>query len=401
MSNVTTRIQAFNQHFPPEMVKLKYKAMTENPFRFFRGTCHLFYEDLSRVSDFPESPAVWICGDLHLENFGSFKANNRMEYFDLNDFDESILGPALWELVRVLTSIYVALDLLGIKQKSIQEIGKLFLQSYVNTLKSVKARYIDPRTATGLVRSFLKSASVLNEKALLNKATYLSEGKYLIKINNQTHFKLNKKLKNHLSLAIKDWISKSKLFPDNYKILDVVFRVAGTGSIGLNRYMFLLQNKTNRSKFLFIEMKSSSKSSLSPFIKTEQPEWASEAERVIKIKFRMQNVSPALLGTIKFSDQDYIIQEMQPTADKINFETMPGKKADVTQVLMDMAILTASAQLRSSGTEGSAINDELMAFASRNDWQDYLLTYAGGYAIQVVKDYNTFRADLKNQAKNK
>ncbi len=44
-----------------------------------------FYEDLQDVP-LPQSPNTWICGDLHLENFGSYKANNKLVYFDLNDF---------------------------------------------------------------------------------------------------------------------------------------------------------------------------------------------------------------------------------------------------------------------------------------------------------------------------
>jgi uncharacterized protein (DUF2252 family) len=397
MLNVTDRIHAFNKGLPDNMIKLKYRAMLENPFRFFRGTCHLFYEDLSKVNEFPDSPTGWLCGDLHLENFGSFKANNRMVYFDLNDFDESILGPVLWEVSRVLTSIYVALDLLKIKEKSIQEIARLFLISYCDTLKSGKSRYIDPRTATGLVRSFLKSASLLDEKYLLDKATYLKDGKYLIKINNQTHFKLDKELREDLILQIKNWITKSKLLVSEYKVLDVVYRVAGTGSIGLNRYMFLLQNKATRKKFLFIEMKSEMTSSLSPYIRIKQPEWPSEGERVILVKYRMQNVPPALLSSLIFKNQDYVVQEMQPAASKINFEIMPGNKAEIVHILQDMAILTASAQLRSSGIQGSAINDELSVFGNKTDWQEYLLNYASKYAKQVKKDFKSFRLKHKDR----
>ncbi|RZK54970.1 MAG: DUF2252 domain-containing protein [Pedobacter sp.] len=92
----------FNKGRLPEMIQLKYEVMTENAFRFFRGTCHLFYERLAAIKKFPLSPLVWICGDLHLENFGSFKGSNKLVYFDLNDFDEGILAPALWEVIRLV-----------------------------------------------------------------------------------------------------------------------------------------------------------------------------------------------------------------------------------------------------------------------------------------------------------
>lgn len=158
MDTIIDRIAKFNAPLLPDMVQLKYKAMKENPFRFFRGTCHLFYEDLSQAKEFPSSPLTWICGDLHLENFGSFKGNNRMVYFDLNDFDESMLAPLNWELARVLTSIYVAFDALKLKNTVADEMVALFLNTYTEILSRGKALYIDPRTAKGVVRFFLNNA---------------------------------------------------------------------------------------------------------------------------------------------------------------------------------------------------------------------------------------------------
>jgi uncharacterized protein (DUF2252 family) len=97
MSNnrLIQRIQDFNQNRDPERLALKYQAMRRDAFVFLRGTCHLFYEDFPQETVLNQSPAAWMCGDLHFENFGSYKADNRLIYFDLNDFDEAILAPAL------------------------------------------------------------------------------------------------------------------------------------------------------------------------------------------------------------------------------------------------------------------------------------------------------------------
>ncbi|HEX3933041.1 MAG TPA: DUF2252 family protein, partial [Puia sp.] len=92
MNRLFDRLHAFNQGLLPEMVQLKYEAMAENAFRFFRGTCHLFYEDLAAAEPLSLSPLAWICGDLHIENFGSYKGDNKLVYFDLNDFDEALLA---------------------------------------------------------------------------------------------------------------------------------------------------------------------------------------------------------------------------------------------------------------------------------------------------------------------
>ena len=119
--NIVKRIKKFNKDREPELLKLKYEALTESPFRFFRGTCHLFYDDLPQKSFIFNSPKAWICGDLHLENFGSFKGDNRLAYFDMNDFDESLLAPCLMDVVRLCTSIFLSA---GLVKMTRQECGE-------------------------------------------------------------------------------------------------------------------------------------------------------------------------------------------------------------------------------------------------------------------------------------
>src|SRR6201996_9641555 len=159
MSDLAERLQLFNDGLLPEMVQLKYDAMSENAFRFFRGTCHLFYEDLAAAKPLPLSPLAWICGDLHLENFGSFRGENGLVYFGLNDFDEGLLAPAAYEVVRMVTSIFIAFDNLGFEPEKALKMAQLFVGTYSATLAKGKAISIDPRTARGVVCDFLTSAA--------------------------------------------------------------------------------------------------------------------------------------------------------------------------------------------------------------------------------------------------
>jgi len=87
-------IISYNSNRNPHIIKFKYDAIAQNAFRFLRGTCHLFYNDyvhLTPVSD--DTTSSWICGDLHLENFGAYKGSTGLVYFDVNDFDESTRAP--------------------------------------------------------------------------------------------------------------------------------------------------------------------------------------------------------------------------------------------------------------------------------------------------------------------
>src|SRR4051794_38386050 len=70
MSDIVAEIHAWNRGRELDRLRLKYAAMEASPFAFYRGTCHLFYRDWPLDTGLNDAPLVWICGDLHLENFG-------------------------------------------------------------------------------------------------------------------------------------------------------------------------------------------------------------------------------------------------------------------------------------------------------------------------------------------
>ena len=109
----------------------------------------------------------------------------------------------------------------------------------------------------------------------------------------------------------------------------------------------------------------------------------------------MQNVSPALLSVTHFQGDAYLIKEMQPTADKLDFSLIKKRNKEINQAIHDMAVLTASAQLRSAGRQGAAVADELIVFGENANWQKSLLDYGSAYASQVKKDYQSYAKDYK------
>ena len=130
MVNVVKRIQEYNAGRDPERLQLKYRNTRSNPFVFLRGTCHLFYERLPTSGLFRSAPATRICGDLNLENFGSYKGDNRLTYFDMNDFDEAALAPTSLELVRFLTSVLIAAEGLSLSAPESRDLCRTFLDVY-------------------------------------------------------------------------------------------------------------------------------------------------------------------------------------------------------------------------------------------------------------------------------
>ncbi len=396
MENITSRILKFNESRTEPTLSLKYDVMTESLFRFYRGTNHIFFEDLASLEDIPASPVSLICGDLHLENFGSFKGDNRQVYFDLNDFDEALVAPAIWELYRMVTSIFVAFESLDIEEKKAVHMAELFLKIYGEVLSKGKADYIEPNTAQGIVRDFLTSVSKRKQKDILEKRTTLNKNKLEILLDDPRHRELNKNEKYHLMAHITEWLKHDGASPYNYKVIDAVFRIAGTGSLGVKRYAVLLKslNETGE-KYLLLDMKQATPSCLQPLLHQKQPEWENEAERVVTIQRIMQNRSPALLSRTFYRDQDFMIEEIQPVKDKINFKLVKKDYRNMCRVVMDMATLTASSQLRSAGRMGASLPEAFMEFGKDKTWRSEVLKYAMRYAHVFKGDFENYKKDYK------
>lgn len=392
---VSQRIRAFHEGLLPEMVALKYGALTEDPFRFFRGTNHLFYEDLAGETAFPASPPIWLCGDLHLENFGSYRGDNRLVYFDISDFDEGILGPALWDVVRMTTSIFVALAAQGYSSREADLLAYSYIHTYGAVLASGKARHIQLQTSRGVVQALLQKVSTRNVEKWLNKRVE-KEGDCSPAFKNIPRKQrtiedpaLRQELLSHIA-GIPFTRGEHE---EHFSVEDVCFRVAGTGSLGIRRYLFLM--RAADGEHWLLDMKQCRPSALHPYLQLPQPPWPSEAARVVGIEYRMQDVPEALLTATLFRGEPYKIQEMQPLEDKVEFHQLTDDRDSVEYVLHDMASLTASAQLRSSGRGGAAIADELIALGSTTFWQNDVLAYAHAYSQRIQEYFQQFLYDYE------
>jgi uncharacterized protein (DUF2252 family) len=390
MVSLQERLKAFNANLLPDISKLKFEAMAENPFRFYRGTCHLFYEDVAAAAPLPLSPLAWICGDLHIENFGSYRGDNKLVYFDLNDFDEALLAPAAWELARMVTSIFIAFETLNIEPEKARNMAALYLKSYTATLTAGKARCIKPRKAKGIVCDFLEAVKHRSYKELLKKRTVSKKKRIMLSLEDERHFRVDKKLKAELIAHLHDWLKTSRDAPYNYQVESVVFRLAGTGSVGLRRYLFLLKSKSVDDHYLLIDMKECRSSSVLTHLPVQQLQWTDEAERVTSIQKRMQYTPASLLSTTSFRDRSYMIQGLQPVKDTLKFKLLKKNYRNLYRVIEDMSMLTASAQLRSGGIQGSSNIDDLIAFRSDSGWQQALTDYAFDAAVTFGQYYREF-----------
>ncbi len=404
--SIYERVMAFNANRNPTVIKQKYKRMARSAFRFFRGTTHIFYEDLAQNDAFlalPPSPLCWICGDLHLENFGSYKADNHLVYFDLTDFDEGCLAPISWEITRFLTSIIVAFNDFNLSKKDAENACQSFLFTYSNTLKKGKAIYVEPQTATGIVQDFLEKVSLNTFKELLKERTEINEeneDKRQLKSIENRLLPIEENLKNKLLIETTKWLKAHRETRFHWVILDAGFRISGTSSIGIERYLLLAQNPLKPSEMELLDMKQALPSVIPNLLKNaEQPNWTTEAARVVAVQERMQNTTPALLSTFLFEDKSFIFKEMQPMGDKLDVKQVFKNMDDTLHVLQNMGVLTASAQLRSSGRQGAATADDLIQFGTNTTWQKDLISVAFKYAEQVKIDFECFVSERELRKK--
>ncbi|HEX4190974.1 MAG TPA: DUF2252 family protein [Marmoricola sp.] len=87
----------------------KHVEMAAHEYRFLRGSYYLWLVRLSELV--PEAlagaraPAV---GDLHVENFGTWRDSDQVRRWGINDFDELSTGAVLPDLVRLAASAVLA-----------------------------------------------------------------------------------------------------------------------------------------------------------------------------------------------------------------------------------------------------------------------------------------------------
>lgn len=390
MKDATKIILDFNKSLSADAQLSKFQAIQESAFRFYRGTCHLFYDRLATLGPPKAHTKVWICGDLHLENFGSYKGDNRLVYFDLNDFDEAIMAPLSHEVIRFATAILMATELFKYTDKQARELVKCALLEYRDTIIRSKALMMERETATGLLKDFFDHLAQEKRQEIIKAITEPKpKGKKLqIKIDNVHNHKIDPDLYDRLMSWCKEEFAKTDHLKD-FEVLDCAYRVAGTGSIGVERYMILVRSRKN-DKFYLLDMKEAKPSSLAPHSEIRQPKWKNEAERVITIQTRMQFCPPALLHPVFYNKKWFVLKELQPVQDKVDLTYAKGKLGKLQDIILPMARLAAYAHLRGTGRQGASTADELAASVSRGKWLSQRYELAEELAEQTQKDYKNF-----------
>jgi uncharacterized protein (DUF2252 family) len=386
----TQRIEAFNAGREPERLGLKFDIMRTSAFSFLRATCHLFYEDLDYAA-IPAAPLTWCSGDLHLQNFGTYKGDNRLTYFDINDFDEACLAPATWDLVRFLTSIIVAGNTIDLRPRIIDALLDAFLAGYTAALAKGKPSFLERETSTGLIHNLLAKLAKRDRSKFLDSRTIHTKGKRRLRLDGERALPL---LPGELDL-LRDFtavFAATQPRPDFFDFLDGARRIAGTSSLGLPRYVLLVKGRGGDDENFLLDLKFHAPSVVTKKHPIPQPAFPTEAHRVAWVQTIVQAADPALFTPVTMDNRGWILRELMPTADRLEIEHAHKDADEFTDLLHTLGQIVAWGNLRAAAHKGAASPDELIDFARRKDWREPLLQSAVVCAERTEQQYLDFRA---------
>ncbi len=375
--SVVERVRRYNQGRDEARLRLKWERMRRDALGFYRGTAHLFYEDFR---DFPAAPRGWLCGDLHLENFGSYRSDNRLTYFDINDFDEACRGPVTADLARLLGSMALEAQERRWSSAETRELLKQVLKIYAAELAGGKARWVERATARGVIAELLDGLQCRGRKKLLASRTVIAGRKRSLLVDGRKALPLEGAEEHHL-----EKLAEREL-PD-WKVLDAARRIAGNGSLGVPRFVLLVRDPEGQE--LLLDLKQAQRAVGLRANDWTQPDWVSDAERVATVQSMMQVVPVAFLRPLEWRGASWILRELLPQEDRV--EVAQATDREFEDFARSLGALVAWSVLRASGRRGAATADELAEFAPTKHWRGALADLAWEVAERTREQWEEFR----------
>ena len=298
----------------------KLERMSASPLAYLRGAAPLYYELLHDHPELESGPSGegWLVGDAHLENFGAYKSADgkgaESVVFDVNDFDEAVIGPFRWDVVRLLASLILGGRELGSNGKQSVELCGSILEGYVPALCD-GTRPGDPPPP---VRRLLKAVYERSQKDFLDRRTE-RVGNVRRFVRGERYQDLASALVPQAHEAFARYVSRLapalRAVPEHFQVEDVAFRVAGTGSLGGLRIALLTLGKGEiDSRFIF-DMKAEGIPSASEIASAIA---GPPAERVQRATLACLEHPPRLVGTTTLGDTSLFVRRMAAQEDKLD-----------------------------------------------------------------------------------
>ncbi len=375
----------------PELLPIKWGRMAASPFGFFRGAVPVMALDLARSK--VTGVHVQMCGDAHVRNLGAFAAPDGHLVFDINDFDETMPGPWEWDLKRLAASLVLAGREAGDGGPLCSEaVGELVF-SYREALKRFAtmsaldlARFEIRRFRRGPVTRILEKAERATPMHSLEKLTVQARGglrrfpkrpPLLQPLESGKARRVISSLK-----AYRDTVSDDRqLVLDAYHLVDVAFKVVGTGSVGTRDYAVLAFGD-GADHPLFLQVKEELPSAYRALLpRVFSPNH--EGRRVAQGQHRMQTASDPFLGWTTLAGRHYLVRQLADHKAAIDPKELSGL------ALKEYARVCGEVLAKAHARTGDAAI--LYGYCGDTDRLDRAMgKFAVAYADQTESDHNDF-----------
>ena len=317
--------------------------MLVSAFTFYRGAAGLMAADLART---PRTDlTVQLCGDAHLSNFGVFASPERRLVFDVNDFDETNPGPFEWDVKRLAASIEIAgrdnghsakqrrasvvatveAYRLAIREFADQTNLAVWYSHFAVDPTGARLQALQSKKSRRSIRDSVTRAHARDGMAAQRKLTERVNGR--LRIVNDPPVVVPARELDYTRLGIADldgWMEglletyMTTLQPDRrhlieqYRVVDVVHKVVGVGSVGARAWIILLVGSDDQDP-LFMQAKEAQASVLEGF--TGASRYRNHGRRVVEGQRMIQAYGDILLGwhTTKFAEvqADYYLRQLR------------------------------------------------------------------------------------------
>jgi uncharacterized protein (DUF2252 family) len=419
----------------PALVAKKNELMAESPFGYFRGAVPVMAYDLSLVGN--TGICNQLCGDAHVRNLGAFAGPDGRVVFDINDYDETIVGPFEWDVKRMATSLVLAGRAAGSKDVRCGEAATLFLERYRSMMAGFAkmpvlevARYQvhrlqDVSPVEGILQMAERATPAHNLAALTQmeknkgrtvKTSSKSSTKAPAKAGRDKAversgriFKTQPPMLTRVTGAMAERVVGSlamyeqslqperRHFLAQYRPVDVAFKVVGTGSVGLRDYCVYMEGNGRRDP-LFLQIKEEVASGYAPYVERVRAKAGRrvrlhEGRRVVDGERAMQVQSDPFLGWTTMEGRDYLVRQLNDHKASIQLEDLKA------EALMEYAAVCGEMLARGHARSGdSSVVAGYLGGSARFD--EAVGPFAMAYADQTEKDWKELVQSLKKGKKS-
>ncbi|WP_238011919.1 DUF2252 domain-containing protein [Dactylosporangium sp. AC04546] len=352
-------VTATNGERVADLVPIRHGRMITSPFAFLRGSAAVMAADLARGAD--TGLHGHICGDAHAANFGLYASPERRQVMDVNDFDETAVGPWDWDLKRLVTSLVSAGREAGLPDDECRTAARDCARGYRTAVRELAdmplldAYYLTTDHSTlehygigDLVDTFdrvRKKARKNTSRRVAEKFTarldhdswrFTPDPPILAPLDSTDAFPVIESLDAYAGTLEEE----IRALFGRYAVVDVAHRIVGLGSVGYRSYVVLLHG--NGDEALVLQVKQARASALAPYLPPAPEQHA--GERVVRGQRWMQTVSDVLLGWTTIDSNPYLVRQFRDMKGSIDPTTLRAGQLDDYARVVGVVLGRAHAQ---------------------------------------------------------